>query len=47
MSFLIIFLLNVKDGVKCYLLSFLVIYLGFTIYEVIMLSGFLKNKKVK
>jgi len=47
MIFLVVFLLNLKFGIKCYLVSFLLIYLGFTLYEVIMLSKFLKNIKTK
>jgi hypothetical protein len=45
--FLIIYLLNLKYGIKCFLISFLLIYMGFTIYEVTMLSRFLKNKETK
>jgi hypothetical protein len=47
MIFLVILLINLKYGIRCYLISFLLIYMGFTIYEVTMLSKFLKNKKTK
>jgi len=45
MTFLIVYILSIDNGIKCYLISFFIIYLGFTIYEVIMLREFLKNKK--
>jgi hypothetical protein len=42
-TFLIIYLLSVKTGIKCYLISFLFAYLGYTIYEVVMLGKFFKK----
>ena len=47
MTFLIIYLITLKFGLKCYLISFLIVYIGFTLYEVIMLSRFFKNKTSK
>jgi hypothetical protein len=41
--FLVVYLFFIRNGVKCYLLSFLFTYLGFTIYETVMLSRFFKK----
>ena len=34
-------------GIKCFLLLFLLYYLGYTLYEVLMLNLFLKNSRTK
>ena len=47
MIVLVAFIFNVTIGIKCFLVLFLIYYLGYTLYEVIMLSLFLKNSKVK
>jgi hypothetical protein len=43
MVFLVIYILNISTGTKCFLISFLVLYLSYTIFEVSFLSGYLKN----
>ena len=44
---LVVFIFKITAGIKCFLLLFLIFYLGFTLYEVIMLSLFLKNSKTR
>jgi hypothetical protein len=44
---LVIFIFKITLGIKCFLVLFLLFYLGFTLYEVIMLSIFLKNSKTR
>jgi hypothetical protein len=46
-SILIIYILTLVSGLKLFLLTFLLTYLSFTIFEVIELSKFLKNNSVK
>lgn len=47
LTFLIVYIFKIYSGMKCFLVSFLVQYLGYTFYEVIMLSRFLKNRETK
>lgn len=44
---LVAFIFNISTGIKCFLILFLIFYLGYTLYEVIMLSHFLKNSRAK
>jgi asparagine N-glycosylation enzyme membrane subunit Stt3 len=43
--FLIVYIFNISSGMKCFLLSFIGFYLSYTIFEVVMLSRYLKNKR--
>ncbi len=45
--FLIIFIFKLKTGIKSFLISFLVLYAGYTIFETIFLSKYVKNNGVK
>ncbi len=47
MIVLVAFIFHVKTGIKCFLLLFLIYYLGYTLYEVIMLNLFLKNSRAR
>ena len=47
MIVLVAFIFHVKTGIKCFLLLFLIYYLGYTLYEVIMLNLFLKNSRTR
>jgi hypothetical protein len=44
---LVTFIFNTGSGIKCFLVLFLIFYLGYTLYEVIMLNLFLKNSRVR
>jgi hypothetical protein len=43
MLLLVIYILSISTGTKCFLISFLVLYLSYTIFEVSFLSSYLKN----
>jgi hypothetical protein len=43
LAFLVVSILNINSGTKCFLISFLVLYLCYTVYEVSFLSSYLKN----
>ena len=45
--FLIVFVLNFSTGIKSFLLSFLVLYFAYTIFEVIILSKYVKKQGAK
>jgi hypothetical protein len=42
--FLVIFVFTLKNGIKCFLVSFILLYLGYTFFEIINISKYFKNK---
>jgi hypothetical protein len=42
---LVVFIFKTGSGVKCFLLSFLVLYLIYTFHEIFVLSKYLKKYK--
>jgi hypothetical protein len=45
-GFIIIILFVISQGKICFLISFIVLYLAFTIHEIIYILNYSKNKKV-
>lgn len=47
MTVILVYIFNITSGIKCVLLSFLILYLIFSFYEVMLVSSYLKNKTSK
>jgi|GEM_PF-2013047 len=47
LTILVVFIFNNVAGIKCFLISFFTLYVGYTFYEVIMLTRQLKNSRAK
>jgi predicted neutral ceramidase superfamily lipid hydrolase len=47
MIFLVIYIFTIKDSIKCFLVSFLLLYLLYTFFEVIILTRYTRNNNLK
>lgn len=43
MTFIILYIFNFNSGIKCFLLSFLILYFAYALFEAAMISAYLKN----